>query len=129
MKVLVTGGTGFIGPKVVHAIRARGHEVRALDLPGAANRTFELGGPDVVTWDELYLTIARVLGKRRRLVHVPAGLARAGASVIERLPKAPLTADQVTMIELGDNVVTNHDAVDTFRLPLLPLEDQIRRVA
>ena len=28
--ILVTGGTGFIGPKVVHAIRERGHEVRAL---------------------------------------------------------------------------------------------------
>ena len=30
MKVLVTGGTGFIGPKVVHALRAQGREVRAL---------------------------------------------------------------------------------------------------
>jgi uncharacterized protein YbjT (DUF2867 family) len=30
MRVLVTGGTGFIGPKVVHAIRAAGHEVRLL---------------------------------------------------------------------------------------------------
>ena len=41
--------------------------------PHAANRTFELGGPDIVTWNELYLTIAKVLGKRRRLVHVPFG--------------------------------------------------------
>jgi uncharacterized protein YbjT (DUF2867 family) len=30
VKVLVTGGTGFVGPKVVHALRARGHAVRAL---------------------------------------------------------------------------------------------------
>jgi len=30
VKVLVTGGTGFIGPKVVHALRAQGREVRAL---------------------------------------------------------------------------------------------------
>ena len=30
MRVLVTGGTGFVGPKVVQAIRDEGHEVRAL---------------------------------------------------------------------------------------------------
>jgi NADH dehydrogenase len=103
------------------------HFARSVDLPEAANRTFELGGPDVVTWDELYLTIARVLGKRRRLVHVPTSLARTGAAATQWLPAAPLTTDQVTMIELGDNVATNTDAVDTFRLPLVPLEEQIRR--
>jgi NADH dehydrogenase len=102
---------------------------RSLTLPDAAGRTFELGGPDVVTWDGLYLAIARVLGKRRRLVHVPAGLARSGARLIERLPGAPLTADQVRMIEAGDNIATTTDAVDVFQLPLVALEEQIRRAA
>ncbi|HZU19597.1 MAG TPA: complex I NDUFA9 subunit family protein [Gaiellaceae bacterium] len=105
------------------------HFARAVDLPNAANRTFELGGPDVVTWDGLYRTIAKVLGKRRRLVHVPSSLARTGASLTQWAPGAPLTADQVTMIEAGDNVVSNDDAVQTFRLPLVPLEEQIRRAA
>ena len=27
---------------------------RGLDLPEAANRTFDIGGPDIVDWDELY---------------------------------------------------------------------------
>jgi uncharacterized protein YbjT (DUF2867 family) len=105
------------------------HFARGVELREAANRTFELGGPDVVTWDELYLTIARVLGKRRRLVHVPTSLARRGAAATQWIPAAPLTTDQITMIELGDNVATNTDAVDTFRLPLVPLEEQIRRTA
>ena len=48
------------------------HFARALDTPAAANKTFEIGGPDIVTWDELYRTIAKVLGKRRGLAHVPA---------------------------------------------------------
>ena len=72
---------------------------RAIDEPHAANRTFELGGPDIVNWDELYLLIAEVLGKRRRLVHVPFGLARAAALATERLPGAPLSADQVAMLQ------------------------------
>jgi hypothetical protein len=33
------------------------------------------------------------------------------------------------MLEAGDNIVTNTDAVDTFQLPLVPLEEQIRRSA
>jgi uncharacterized protein YbjT (DUF2867 family) len=98
----------------------------AVDDPRAANRTFELGGPEIVDWNQLYLTIARVLGKKRRLVHIPFALARAGALLTERLPGAPLTADQVTMLQGADNVVSNSDAQATFDLPLVPLEQQIR---
>ncbi len=105
------------------------HFARALETPAAANKTFEIGGPDIVTWDELYRTIAKVLGKRRALAHIPASLARSGARATQWIPKAPLSADQVAMIEAGDNVVTNSDAVHTFQLPLVPLEDQIRRAA
>jgi NADH dehydrogenase len=102
---------------------------RGVDLPQAANRTFELGGPDTVTWDELYLTIAKVLRKRRRLLHVPSGLARTGAQLTQWAPGSPVTTDQIAMIEAGDNVVTTTDAVETFKLPLVPLEEQIRRAA
>jgi uncharacterized protein YbjT (DUF2867 family) len=100
----------------------------ALELEPAANRTFELGGPDAVTWDELYRRIARTLGKRRPLLHVPASAARSGARLVEWIPGSPLTADQVTMIEdAGDNVVSGTDAVDVFALPLVPLDEQLRR--
>jgi NADH dehydrogenase len=100
---------------------------RAVDDPAAANRTFELGGPDAVTWNELYQRIQRVLGKRRATVHLPFGLVRAGATVAELLPRPPITRDQLTMLEHGDNVVSNDDAVQTFGLPLLGLDEQLRR--
>jgi len=98
-----------------------------VDDSRAADRIWEIGGPDVVTWNELYLTIARVLGKQRRLVHVPFGVARAGARLTQWAPGAPLSVDQITMIEAGDNVCSNTDAQDTFSLQLVTLEDQIRR--
>ncbi len=100
---------------------------RAIADPHAANRVFELGGPDTVSWDELYQAIAAALGKRRTLLHIPAGFARTGARLTERLPGAPLSSDQVTMIEGADNVVSNSDAVDTFPFPLVPLAEQLRR--
>lgn len=100
---------------------------RGVDQPQAANRTFEIGGPDVVTWNELYPRIAKALGKRRKLVHIPSGVARTGARLTQWAPGAPLTTDQIAMIEAGDNVASNTDAVDTFGLSLVPLDEQLRR--
>jgi uncharacterized protein YbjT (DUF2867 family) len=103
---------------------------RAVDEPGAANRTFEVGGPDTVSWNEFWQRLKRALGVRRPSVHVPISVMRANALVTERLPgNIPLTRDLLKMLEAGDNVVTNDDAVETFKLPLLPLDDQLRRAA
>jgi NADH dehydrogenase len=93
----------------------------------AANRTFELGGPDAVSWNEFWERLKRVLGVRRPSVHVPFGAMRLQATLTERLPGAPVTRDQLTMLQLGDNVVTDQSAVETFQLPLVPLDEQLRR--
>jgi uncharacterized protein YbjT (DUF2867 family) len=99
----------------------------AVSEPAAANRTFELGGPEAVTWDEFWARLKRVLGSRRPSVHVPFGLMRVQAALTERLPGAPVTRDQLTMLALGDNVVTDPGAAETFPLPLVPLDEQLRR--
>jgi uncharacterized protein YbjT (DUF2867 family) len=104
--------------------------VRALEEPAATNRLFELGGPDQVTWNEFWDRFKQALGVRRPSVHMPMGFMRANAVVTERLPgNIPLTRDLLKMLELGDNIVTNDDAVRTFRLPLVPLDEQLRRAA
>jgi NADH dehydrogenase len=101
----------------------------SLDRPDIGGRSFDLGGPDVVAWNELYERIAKVLGKRRTRVNIPTGLLRAGAGLTERLPRAPITRDELAMIEVGDNVAGDTAAVETFGLPLVPLDEQIRRAA
>jgi uncharacterized protein YbjT (DUF2867 family) len=103
--------------------------VRSTDLPEAANRTFEVGGPDAPTWNEFWDRLKRVLGTRRPSLHVPIGLMRVQAALLEKLPFAPVTRDQLTMLELGDNVVIDPAAVETFRFPLVPLDEQLRRAA
>jgi uncharacterized protein YbjT (DUF2867 family) len=100
---------------------------RSVDLPDALGRTFELGGPAAVTWDGFWERLKRTLGTRRPSIHVPVGLMRAQAALTERLPGAPVTRDQLTMLELGDNVVADPSAVDVFQLPLVPLDEQLRR--
>lgn len=101
---------------------------RAVHLDAATGRAFELGGPDVVSWNEFWERLKRALRIRRPTMHVPVGLMRANALVTERLPgNIPLTRDLLTMLELGDNVISNDDAVQTFGLPLVPLDEQLRR--
>ncbi|MDQ3161386.1 MAG: complex I NDUFA9 subunit family protein [Actinomycetota bacterium] len=99
----------------------------AVDKPDAANRTFELGGPDTVTWNEFWARLKQALGTRRPSVHLPLGLMRLQATVLERLPNPPVTRDQLKMLAAGDNVVTNSAAFDTFGLSLVPLDEQLRR--
>jgi len=101
---------------------------QSVDSAEAANRTFELGGPDVVSWNEFWQQLKRALGQRRPSIHVPTRVMRVNALLTERLPgNVPLTRDLLTMLEHGDNVVANDDAVRTFKLPLVPLDEQLRR--
>ena len=104
--------------------------VQAVDLAAATGKTFDLGGPDVVSWNEFWERLKAVRRSRRPSVHVPVRLMRLNALVTERLPgDIPLTNDLLTMLEHGDNVVSDTSAVDTFGLPLVPLDEQLRRVA
>jgi uncharacterized protein YbjT (DUF2867 family) len=106
------------------------HFAKAIDHEPATNRTFELGGPDAVSWNEFWARLKRTLGVRRPSVHMPIGFMKVNALLTERLPgNIPLTRDLLKMLQLGDNVVTNDDAVQTFQLPLVSLDDQLSRTA
>ena len=51
MKCFVTGATGFIGANLVHELRARGHEVKALLRPGSDQRGLQGTDFESVTGD------------------------------------------------------------------------------
>ena len=123
---IVGPGTQRLQPIWVDDVAA--YFAAGVERPEAANRTFELGGPDAVTWNEFWARAKRALGKGRRpSIHLPFALMRVQASVLELLPSPPVTRDQLTMLAAGDNVVTTPDAADTFGLSLVPLDEQLRR--
>ncbi|HKC78411.1 MAG TPA: complex I NDUFA9 subunit family protein [Gaiellaceae bacterium] len=122
---IMGGGTQRLQPIWIEDLAE--HYFLALTEQAAANRVFELGGPDAVSWNEFWERLKRVLGVRRPSVHVPFGAMRLQATLTERLPGAPVTRDQLTMLELGDNVVHDSSAVETFKLSLVPLDEQLRR--
>jgi NADH dehydrogenase len=124
---IVGPGTQRLQPIWVEDVAA--HFAKAVELDEAANRTFELGGPDAVTWNEFWERLKRILRVRRPSVHIPFGLMRVQATVLELLPRPPVTRDQLTMLAAGDNTCDVRPALEMFELPLAPLEEQIRRAA
>ena len=122
---IVGPGTQRIQPIWIDDLAA--YFAAGIETPEASGRTFELGGPDIVTWNEFWSRLKSALGISRPAVHVPFGLMRVQAAVLEKLPKPPVTRDQLKMLAAGDNVVSNSDAVDTFGIPLVPLDEQLRR--
>jgi uncharacterized protein YbjT (DUF2867 family) len=66
---------------------------------------YELGGPDVHTFKELMQFVLATVERRRLLLPVPFGLMKAQATVLQFLPKPPITPDQVELLK-RDNVVS-----------------------
>lgn len=89
----------------------------------------ELGGPDIVDWNEFWAQLKAAIGTRRPSIHVPSWLVRPQALLFERLPNPPVTRDQLRMLELGDNVVSDGGAgMAALGLgDLVPLAEQLRR--
>jgi NADH dehydrogenase len=67
-----------------------------LARPELAGRTYDVGGPDLVTYDEFLSAICNAIGRRCRTVHLPLDVSFALAWTLERvLPTPPLTTDNV----------------------------------
>ncbi|MEJ7934402.1 complex I NDUFA9 subunit family protein [Sphingobium sp. AN558] len=72
----------------------------AADPQAFGGKSFELGGPQVLSMLELNGWIAKAIGRKRSLIPVPASLAK----LIAVLPGGPITSDQLAMLS-RDNVV------------------------
>jgi len=88
---------------------------------------FELGGPQVLTYEEFLLAIGQAAGHPRPLVHMPLALARAAAGAFDLLgAAAPLTSDQLQMLVEGS--ATPDNAIESvFGIRPIPFEQGLNR--
>ncbi|HVA81905.1 MAG TPA: NAD(P)H-binding protein [Candidatus Binataceae bacterium] len=92
----------------------------ALAISGRGNNaTYEVGGPDLMTFDEMMKTIMEASGHRRPIVHIPEGLMRGIGAIAEKLPKPMLSRDAVTFVT-ADNACDVAPLVAEFGLALTP---------
>ena len=79
--------------------------VAATQREDAAGMTYELGGPDVFTYRELYERVCQQIGIKRSMVSVPFTVWRLLATLSSLLPAPPVTRAQVELMR-RDNVVS-----------------------
>lgn len=85
---------------------ARAIAAAAIDPRAHAGKTYELGGPEVVSMLDLNREIARLTGRDPTLLPVPDAVAQAMARFGGWAPGAPITWDQWLMLQ-RDNVVSD----------------------
>lgn len=76
--------------------------VAALENDNTIGQTFSLGGPEVLSWQEMIRRIAQACGKRKWILPMPIWLMRLGATLFDWLPFFPVTRGQLTMLEEGN---------------------------
>ncbi len=97
---------------------------KVLEDPAAYAGTYELGGPQQLTYSEIVQAMVGALGRTRISVNIPMGLMKIAASLASILPSPPVTVDQLLMLE-QDNI-TAIDAIEkSFGFSPMPLKEAL----
>ncbi|MGI8926539.1 MAG: NAD(P)H-binding protein [Tepidiformaceae bacterium] len=117
---VIGDGKTRINPLFVRDLAA--HVCAALASPPSEGRLFEIGGPQVLTMDEIVRTALRVQGRRRGLLHQPKWFMKRVAGLAQFAPGRPLTPGLVDFVTM-EGVADTASLAATFGLPLTPLAD------
>jgi len=95
----------------------------ALTNDVSVDKTYEVGGPNVLSYLDILKKIAASLHKPFRPIHIPMGLMKRMIPILQRIPSFPLTKDQLTMLQEG-NVC--HDTVTVYQdFDLPPIQFEV----
>ena len=98
---LIGGGRTRFQPVYVGDVAAA--VAKALVLPAAQGKTYELAGPRIYTFRRLLEIMLAEIGRKRLLLPIPFAIAGLMGAVMQCLPMPQLTLDQVRLLK-RDNV-------------------------
>lgn len=94
--------------------------VRSLDDAGTIGKEFELGGPEVLTLEEIEKRIFKAMGTSRALFPAPAGLLKLPVIIMQStLPGAPVNTTLLELLKVP-NVVKENALVTYFKMTPKP---------
>lgn len=120
LMLMVGGGRQQINPVFIDDVAAVA-ELCATD-DAHTSTLVEVGGPVVATMDEIVRTMLRVLERRRRLLHLPAGFVKFGSFFLQALPGPPLRPAAIEFL-LMDAVADTTTLEERFDVPRTPLAE------
>lgn len=122
---IIGKGNYPMAPISVHAVVQAFLQALSLDGPATA-KTFELCGPEVLTFEQIVTLIADHLGIKKARAHLPVSLVNLGIDLLRFMHiTSPITRDQLDMLLLG-SVCADHGAIQVFDLPHITLAEGIR---
>jgi NADH dehydrogenase len=80
---------------------------RALETPASENRSYDVGGPDPVSFNDLIDTLARVLKQKAVKLHMPVWSLCLAAGLFGGFSWFPVTTDQISMLLAGNTCDTS----------------------
>lgn len=99
---------------------------RIFERADAWDRVFEIGGPQVLSMDEVIRTMLDVVGLRRLVVPVPKALAKLGTAPLVLLPTPPMTPGGIEFA-VQDGVVDNTEATKVLDVEPITLRQGLSR--
>jgi uncharacterized protein YbjT (DUF2867 family) len=90
--------------------------------------TFECGGPRIYSYEELLRAVAREAGLTARLMPMPFAAWHALASVGEMLPNAPVTRNQIELMQVDTVASPSMPGFAELAISPRPLEDVVREM-
>jgi NADH dehydrogenase len=99
---------------------ARAIAMAALDPGRFGGKTYEIGGPQVMSMVELHQAILEITGQTPRIVHTPDFITGLIAS-LGFLPGAPITRDQWMMLQRDNVPASGAPGLDAFGIEPTPL--------
>lgn len=118
---LIGGGKTRFQPVYVGDVASSVMACLFLPAVGAQNpqgKTYELGGPEIVTFRQIYEIMFSYTHHKKPLLSISWGLAKLQAALMGMLPAPLLTADQVESLK-SDTIVTK-DALTLADLDIAP---------
>jgi uncharacterized protein YbjT (DUF2867 family) len=87
--------------------------------------TFEVGGPEVLTMDQVLSVMMGVRGRTKPLLHVPIWMAKTAGAFARMLPNPPLSPRAVDFLT-GDALADLGPLIQAFGTRLTPLEEGLQ---
>ena len=81
--------------------------VKAVRKPDAASKIIDIGGPEILSWNDVVALFGRVLGKRVRAVHAPAEIFR-----LQQLMLNPFSPAAANLMGMNWTFATAESAYD-----------------
>lgn len=102
--------------------------IQAIEKPETAGKSIDIGGPNILSYRDMMLTVARELGLRRLLIQVPVLTPRLSSYWVNLVTPIRTQAARMLIESLRyETICENSLAQEYFDIRPLPFEETVRR--